>query len=61
MIYSSTGKLITGTEEELKDPNVKKPFQFIEEAFQKLRNDVPLSDEELDSLKNKLLPTKDYV
>ena len=52
MIYSCDGKLIVGTEEELKDSKVRKPFQYIDEAFRKLRNDVPLKDEELDSLKN---------
>ena len=51
-IYSSNGKLITGTEEELKDTRVRKPFQNIDIAFKKLRNDVPLNDEELDPLKN---------
>ena len=52
MIYCSNGKLIKGTELELKDPKVRKPFQLIDEAFRKLRNDVPLNDEELYSLKN---------
>ena len=52
MIYSSAGKLITGTEQELKNSRVRKPFQHIDEAFRKLRNDVSLNDEELDSLKN---------
>ena len=52
LVYSSSGKLIFGTEEELKDPNITKPFKNIKEAFKKLRNDIPLNDEELDSVKN---------
>ena len=52
MVYSPEGKLVIGTEAELNDPKVYKPFKKITEAFRKLREDVPLDDEELDSLKN---------
>ena len=52
MVYDSNGKLRTGTEAELNDPKVYKPFKKITEAFRKLRDDVPLDDEELESVKN---------
>ena len=52
LVYSSNHELITGTEAELKDPKNSKPFQNLKEAFTKLRNNIPLKDEELHSVKN---------
>ena len=52
LIFSPNHELITGTDAELKDPEIKKPFQKIKDAFKKLRNDIPLNGEELDSVKN---------
>ena len=42
---------MNGTEMELSDPKVTKPFMGINEAFRKLRNDTPLNDDELNSIK----------
>ena len=50
LVYGSDGKLRNGSRIEIKDDKIEKPLKGIKEAFNKLRNDIDLNDEEIKAL-----------